>query len=101
MVWDLKCVPAKDEWKEVALNGDKVEARVGRVSLLDLTRYRMLKPWVSAWEGEWMLSTKVSGEPGACFLSVKGNEIRMVKTAAIRPVVLLSEEDVYGNWNRR
>lgn len=101
VVWDLKCVPAKDEWQEVALNGDKVEARVGRVSLLDLTRYRMLKPWVPAWEGEWMLSTKVSGEPGACFLSVKGNEIRMVKTAAIRPVVLLSEEDVYGNWNRR
>lgn len=99
VVWDLKCIPVKEEWQEVALNGDKTEARVGRVSLLDLTRYRKLKQFVPSWKGEWLLSTKVSGEERACFLSVKDDkEIRMARSAAIRPVVLLSEEDVYGNW---
>ncbi len=99
ILWDLKCVPVKREWQEPAFNGDKTAPRVGRVSLLTLTQYRTWKEIVPPWEGEWMLSTKVAGEKGAGFLSVNGQGIGVTKKAAVRPVVILSEEVVYGNRN--
>lgn len=96
LLWNLKCIPVRNEWSEPALNGDKVGARVGRVSFLDLTRYRNQKQLIPPWNQEWMLSTKPNGK--SCgFLSVNESGIGVVKSAAVRPIVLLTEEVVYGN----